>query len=675
MKKLNFFLEITKLYNKLMVVIKVCCVMKHNMFFEDKKTIRLRYVFLILILIILVFFFLGKTSTKIVIKEKNDDVILTNVKEEKMLEKKNLGDMPAWDLSDLYTSLTDENIDIDIEKLEKMVEEFQSYRGKVEKLNAKELYQAIIEYENIEELMGKLASYAYLKYSEDLSVDDNVKFNQKITEKLTDLSSKLVFFMLELNQIPDSKLDKMYKDSKSLAVYKPVIDDSRVFRPHQLNEELEKLLLEKSVSGRNAWSRLFDETMDNMVFVYNGKEYNQSEMLEMMNGKDENVRRETSKIFGETLGKNGKLFAYITNTLAKDKEINDRWRKFKTPISSRNLSNLIDDEVVESLKETVKANYKNTAHRYYAWKAKQLGKEKLHYYDRNSPLPFDDDKIYTYDDAKDIVFNAYNDFSPTMARIGLEFFDKNWIDVPTRQGKRGGGFMMPTTPKVHPYILLNYQGRSRDVMTLAHELGHGVHQTLADGNGYLMAQTPLTLAETASVFGEQLAFRKLLNQETDNAKRKAILANKIEDMLNTVVRQIAFLEFETKVHNERKNGEISLDRLNEIWLETQKESLGEDNFIFDEEYKNYWMYIPHFIHSPFYVYSYAFGDCLVNSLYGIYQSNPDGFEEKYINLLSAGGSKRYDELLKPFGLNPKDPDFWQRGLDVLIKLIDELETL
>ena len=649
--------------------------MKHNMFFEDKKAIKLKYVFWVLILIILVLFFLNKTTTKFFIKKEDNKRIVNKIKKEKMAERKDLGNMPAWDLSDLYSSINDTNIDADIEKLNKMINDFQSYKGNIKRLNGKQLYQAIIEYENIEELTAKLASYAYLKYAENLSVPDNVRFYQRITEELTNLSSNLVFFMLELNEIPDKKLDSLYKESKSLTVYKSVIDDSRAFKPHQLNEDLEKLLLEKSVSGRNAWSRLFDETIDNMVFVYNGKEYNESEMLEMMNGKDEKVRKETSKIFGETLAKNGKLFAYITNTLAKDKEINDRWRNFKTPISSRNLSNLIDDDVVESLKETVKNNYKNTAHRYYKWKAKQLGKEKLHYSDRNAPLPFDDEKTYTYDQAKNIVFNSYNDFSPTMAEIGQEFFDKNWVDVPTRQGKRGGAFMMPTTAKAHPYILLNYQGKTRDVMTLAHELGHGIHQTLADKNGFLMAQTPLTLAETASVFGEQLTFRKLLNQETDTTKRKAILANKIEDMINTVVRQIAFLEFETKVHNERKNGEIPLERLNEIWLEVQKESLGADNFIFDKEYENYWMYIPHFIHSPFYVYSYAFGDCLVNSLYGIYLNNPNGFEQKYVELLSAGGSKRYDELLKPFGLDPKDPDFWQQGLNVLIKLIDELESL
>ncbi len=660
--------------------------MKNRMFFKDEEKPKSRYIVLIILFIIAIFLISERTFNGI-FSDKENNLIANNLniknksKEVKKVTKtnvkikKDLGNMPSWNLTDLYSSANDENINLDLKKLKDMVNNFQKYKGKVKNMNGKQLYDAIIDYENIEELMAKLGSYSYLKYSENVGLDENVKLYQRISEELTNLSSDLVFFTLEINKIPEKRLQNMYKESKSLAVYKQVVEDSRAFKDHQLNEDLEKLLLEKSISGRTAWSRLFDETVDNMEFEYNGKKYNQSQMLEMMSGKDEKVRRETSKIFGETLGKNGKLFAFITNTLAKDKEINDRWRKFETPISSRNLSNLIEDDVVESLRETVKNNYKNTAHRYYKWKAKQLGKEKLHYSDRNAPLSFDDDKVYTYDEAKEIVYDAYNNFSPEMAQIAQQFFDNNWIDVPTRQGKMGGGYMMPTTPKVHPYILLNYVGKTRDVMTLAHELGHGIHQTLADKNGYLMSQTPLTLAETASVFGEQLTFRKLLNQETDVQKRKAILANKIEDMINTVVRQIAFLEFETRVHEERKNGEISLDRLNEIWLEVQKESLGEDNFIFDEEYKYYWMYIPHFIHSPFYVYSYAFGDCLVNSLYGIYQQNPDGFQEKYITLLSAGSTKRYDELLKPFGLNPKNPNFWQQGLNVLSGLIDELEQL
>lgn len=583
--------------------------------------------------------------------------------------------LPTWDLSDLYSSLDDTRINIDIEELKSMIYKFKKYKGIVASLNGKELYKALIEYENIEELMSKLASYSYLKYSENLASEENIKFYQKIKEELTVFYADILFFTLELNKIPNDRLKELFAESRSLTVYKRVIDDIRVEKPHQLNERLEKLFLDKSITSSDAWVRLYDEVMDNMEFKYKGKKYNKTEILTLMNSNNDKVREETSKIFGETLGKSAKIFALITNTLAKDKEISDKWRNFKTPISSRNLSNLIEDDVVETLRETVKNNYKNTAHRYYKWKAKELGKEKLDYYDRNSPLPYSDDKTYTYEEAKELVLSAYSDFSPTMAEIGKKFFDNNWIDVPTRQGKMSGGYMMPTTPKVHPYILLNFQGKSDDVSTLAHELGHAVHQVLADKNGYLMSRTPLTLAETASVFGEQLAFRKILNQEQDLQKKKAILAGKIEDMLNTVVRQIAFLEFETKVHNERKNGELPLERINEIWLETQKESLGEDVFNFNEEYKYYWMYIPHFIHSPFYVYSYAFGDCLVNSLYNIYLEKPEGFEEKYLNLLKAGSTKRYDQLLKPFGLNPKKQEFWQNGINVITNFIDELEKM
>ena len=583
--------------------------------------------------------------------------------------------LPTWDLSDLYSSLDDARINIDIEELKSMIYNFRKYKGRIASLNGKELYKALIEYENIEELMSKLASYSYLKYSENLASEENIKFYQRIKEELTVFYADILFFTLELNKIPDDKLEELFAESRSLTVYKQVIDDIRVEKPHQLNERLEKLFLDKSITSSDAWVRLYDEIMDNMEFEYKGKKYNKTEILTLMNSNNDKVREETSKIFGETLGKSAKIFALITNTLAKDKEISDKWRNFKTPISSRNLSNLIEDDVVETLREAVKNNYKNTAHRYYKWKAKELGKEKLDYYDRNSPLPYSDDKTYTYEEAKELVLSAYSDFSPTMAEIGKKFFDNNWIDVPTRQGKMSGGYMMPTTPKVHPYILLNFQGKSDDVSTLAHELGHAIHQVLADKNGYLMSRTPLTLAETASVFGEQLAFRKILNQEQDLQKKKAILAGKIEDMLNTVVRQIAFLEFETKVHNERKNGELPLERINEIWLETQKESLGEDVFNFNEEYKYYWMYIPHFIHSPFYVYSYAFGDCLVNSLYNIYLEKPEGFEEKYLNLLKAGSTKRYDQLLKPFDLNPKTQEFWQNGINVITNFIDELEKM
>ena len=650
--------------------------MKNNMFFKKEKSSKIWYLLCFLAIIITFFCYFFWKEKYYSFNKMYSKLNFNNYKKSKDKEMKIASEnLPTWDLSDLYSSLDDARINIDIEELKSMIYNFRKYKGRIASLNGKELYKALIEYENIEELMSKLASYSYLKYSENLASEENIKFYQRIKEELTVFYADILFFTLELNKIPDDRLEELFAESKSLTVYKQVIDDIRVEKPHQLNERLEKLFLDKSITSSDAWVRLYDEIMDNMEFEYKGEKYNKTEILTLMNSNNDKVREETSKIFGETLGKSAKIFALITNTLAKDKEINDKWRNFKTPISSRNLSNLIEDDVVETLRETVKNNYKNTAHRYYKWKAKELGKEKLDYYDRNSPLPYNDDKTYTYEEAKELVLSAYSDFSPTMAEIGKKFFDNNWIDVPTRQGKMSGGYMMPTTPKVHPYILLNFQGKSDDVSTLAHELGHAIHQTLADKNGYLMSRTPLTLAETASVFGEQLAFRKILNQEQDLQKKKAILAGKIEDMLNTVVRQIAFLEFETKVHNERKNGELPLERINEIWLETQKESLGEDVFNFNEEYKYYWMYIPHFIHSPFYVYSYAFGDCLVNSLYNIYLEKPEGFEEKYLNLLKAGSTKRYDQLLKPFDLNPKTQEFWQNGINVITNFIDELEKM
>ena len=630
-------------------------------FYRRRQKNNIVYYIIIIILILLTVF---------VLEQQN---FISNIKK---IHMNNQNDkLPVWNLADLYKNINSDEINADIKTIDNMVKNFQSYKEKITSFNEKQLLNSIIEYENILTLLSKLSSYAYLKYSENLSIEENVKFYQKINEKITDVSSKIVFFTLEISQIDSNVLKFFYKNSKELYQYKTFIDNIILYKRYRLNEDIEKILIEKRLSGANAWIRLFDELTNNMVFKYKDKTYNQSEFLMLMNDKDEKVRAETSKIFGETLAKEGKLFALITNTLAVDKSIDDKLRGFKTPISSRNLSNLIDDKVVETLRNTVIKNYKNTSHRYYKWKAKELKKTKLHYYDRNAPLPYFDNKIYTWDEARNIVLKSYKDFSVDMYDIGKIFFDNNWIDVPTRQGKMSGGYMMPTIPSIHPYIMLNYQGKTRDVMTLAHELGHGIHQVLLDKHTYLSAHAPLTLAETASVFGEQLTFKKILALEKNKQQKKAILANKIEDMINTVVRQIAFLEFETIVHNERKHGEIPLDRLNEIWLQVQYDSLGKNNFIFDDEYKNYWMYIPHFIHSPFYVYSYAFGECLVNSLYSIYLQNPKDFEKKYIEFLKNSSTVKYDVLLKKFNLDPKKEEFWQNGIDVLIKMIDELESM
>lgn len=585
--------------------------------------------------------------------------------------------LPTWDLTDLYSDIHDNKIIVDIDNLTKRVDDFnKEYINKVKYLSSIDFLRALIEYEGINESITKIESFAYLKYSENVTLEDNVIFYQKITETTTNLYSKLIFFDLEINKMAEWEItNKINNNSNLKKYYGKYIENVRKYKKHQLSLELEKLMNDKNITSREAWSRFFDQTIDGMTFNFKGKILNESQITDILNNnKESKIRKEAGKVFGEKLGENIKTFSFITNILAKDKAISDEWRKYDTPISSRNLSNMIEDDVVENLYNSVQDNYKNISHRYYKIKAKILGLKELHYTDRNAPLPFDNTRFYTWEEAKDIVLNAYAEFSPEMADIAKKFFDNNWIDVPTRNGKRGGAYAHPTVPTVHPYILLNFTGTARDVMTLAHELGHGIHMYLSREQGFFMSNTPLTLAETASVFGEQLTFRYLLKQEEDKNKKIAIIANKIEDMINTVVRQIAFLEFEKTVHEERKNGELSVDRLNEIWLNVQRKSLG-DVFTFDEEYKYYWSYIPHFIHSPFYVYSYAFGDCLVNSLYMSYTKDSVDFVDKYIDLLKAGGSKDYKELLKPFDLNPQNPDFWQNGMNLIIELIDELEIL
>ncbi len=585
-----------------------------------------------------------------------------------------LKNLPVWDLTDFYPNINSAEVKTDLKKAESDSKSFsKKYKNKISKLNGDDFAKAIIQYEKISEIMGQLGSFAYLNYAGDLSNPKNTSFYQNTSEKLNEISTHLVFFDLEINQLSDQKISSLLKESKSLKKYQPYLRDVRVFKKHQLSEELEKLMLEKSSSAATAWSRLFDETINNLKFPYLGKNLNSSEIFNLLGNKDEKIRREAAKIIGKILGDNSKILAYITNILAKDKSINDKWRNFSKPISSRNLSNFIEDEIVDNLTNTVKKNYKDISHRYYKIKAKILGKKKLHYSDRNAPMTTKED-IISWEEAKEIVLSSYNSFSPKLANLGKKFFDNNWIDVPVRDGKDSGAFAHPTVPSIHPYLMLNYQGKVRDVMTLAHELGHGVHQLLAGKQGNLMAGTPLTLAETASVFGEQLTFQEILRREPNKQKRKIIIAGKVEDMINTAVRQIAFLEFERKIHDERKKGEIPLETICKFWMEVQTESLG-NIFEFDEEYKYYWSYIPHFIHSPFYVYSYAFGECLVNSLYGAYKKHPSGFEEKYFAMLEAGGTLHHKELLAPFGLSASDPKFWQMGLDVIISYINELEKL
>jgi oligoendopeptidase F len=585
-----------------------------------------------------------------------------------------LGPLPEWDLSDLYPGRDSPELARDLSQLAADAAAFRTkYEGRLAGLSGAELGEAVATYERLQEIAGRIMSYAELTRAGNVADPEIARFFQTMHERINAISTELLFFTLELNRIDDAELDAKAADP-ALARYRPWLRDVRAFRPHQLSDDLEKLLHEKSVAGRTAWVRLFDETIAELRFPFRGRELTEPEAMHLLSDREGAVRKEAALSIGEVLGRQGRLFSLITNTLAKDKEIEDRWRRFPRPISSRNLSNFVEDDVVDALISAVRASYPNLSHRYYRLKVRWFGVEELPFWDRNAPLPDDNDRSVSWPEAEKTVLSAYRAFSPELARIGERFFRSRWIDAPVRPGKAPGAFAHPTVPSAHPYLLLNYQGRLRDVMTLAHELGHGVHQVLAAGQGALMADTPLTLAETASVFGEMLTFRALLARETDPKRRKIMIAGKVEDMLNTVVRQIAFVTFETRVHDERREAELTAERICDIWMEVQGESLGPA-IRFDDAYRYYWSYIPHFIHSPFYVYAYAFGDCLVNSLYAAYEDAHQGFAERYLALLRAGGTLRHRELLAPFGLDAADPAFWSKGLGVIARFIDELEAL
>ena len=588
--------------------------------------------------------------------------------------REDLGALPSWDLGDLYPGPNSARLNGDLERCESEAKDFRArYEGRLAGLDGAALGAAIAVYEAIQETLGRVSSYAQLVYAGDMSDPAIGRFYQTMQERTTDISAEILFFTLELNRLGDAELkDKMAVPA--LARYGPWLRDVRAFREHELSDDLERLLHEKRVAGRSAWVRLFDETMAALRFPLNGESLTSAEIHNKMTDRDGAVREAAAKSLGRVLGENLRVFALITNTLAKDKEIEDGWREFQRPVSSRNLENFVEDEVVGALVAAVRAAYPRLAHRYYGLKAKWFGVESLPYWDRNAPLPGDEDRLIPWDQARRTVLDAYAAFSEPLAEVGRRFFEHAWIDAPLRPGKAPGAFAHPTVPSAHPYLLLNYQGRTRDVMTLAHELGHGVHQVLAAPQGHLMSDTPLTLAETASVFGEMLTFQALLGAEADPKRRKVMLAAKVEDMLNTVVRQIAMHGFETRVHDERREGELLPERLGAIWMETQAESLGPA-LRFEEDYSHYWAYIPHFIHTPFYVYAYAFGDCLVNSLYAVYQGAETGCADKYLDMLRAGGTKRHKELLAPFGLDASKPEFWTQGLDIISGFIDELEGM
>jgi len=589
------------------------------------------------------------------------------------------GALPEWNLADLYFGLDDPAIKRDLDRTDVGCVAFEnSYKGKLADLASSAeaggaLADVVRRFEAIEDLMGRLGSYAGLLHAGDTVDPERTKFYGDVQERLTAASTHLLFFTLELNRIDDALLEAAMTDP-ALGHYRPWLEDVRRYRPYQLEDRVEQLFHEKSMTGFSAWNRQFDATIANLRFRVLGKSLAIEPTLNLLQDRAGQTRKAASQALAHTFKSSVAQFALITNTLAKDKEISDRWRGFADIADERHLSNRVEREVVDALVAAVRAAYPRLSHRYYALKAKWFGKKRLPHWDRNAPLPQVPTRTVGWTEARNTVLTAYGAFSPKMAAIAERFFDERWIDAPVRPGKAPGAFAHPTTPSAHPYVLLNYQGKPRDVMTLAHELGHGVHQVLAAPNGALMAPTPLTLAETASVFGEMLTFRKLLAATRDKKERKAMLAAKVEDMINTVVRQIAFYSFERAVHTERKNGELTAERIGELWLAVQRESLGPAIELMPG-YETFWAYIPHFIHSPFYVYAYAFGDCLVNSLYAVYEHAAEGFAERYLAMLSAGGTKHHSELLAPFGLDARDPAFWQGGLGVIERMIEELEAL
>src|SRR6476659_7756062 len=590
-----------------------------------------------------------------------------------------LGKLPEWDLTDLYPGLDSPQIKSDLEQGDRDCQAFeQRFKGRLATLAVGEgagraLAEAVKQYEAIDDRLGRLISYASLLYAGNTTDPVRAKFYGDVQERITAASLHMLFFTLELNRIPDEQLEAAMADPV-LGHYRPWIEDVRKEKPYQLEDRVEELFHEKSVTGYSAWNRSFDETIAGLRFRIGGKPLAIEQTLNLLQDADGKKRKAAAEELAKTFKENLRPFALITNTLAKDKEISDRWRGFKDVADSRHLANRVEREVVDALVGAVREAYPRTAHRYYAMKARWLGKDKLAYWDRNAPLPDKPERVVPWADAQAMVLEAYGGFAPDMASIAKRFFDGAWIDAPVPPGKAPGAFSHPTVPAVHPYILMNYQGKLRDVMTLAHELGHGVHQVLAAPQGPLLAPTPLTLAETASVFGEMLTFRTLIETAADTRERKALLAQKVEDMINTVMRQIAFYCFERKVHEERRSGELTPERLGQIWIEVQGESLGPAIDL-KEGYETYWSYIPHFVHSPFYVYAYAFGDCLVNSLYGLYQDAHPGFVAKYFDMLKAGGSKHHSELLAPFGLDASKREFWQKGLSVIERMIDELEGM
>jgi oligoendopeptidase F len=576
-----------------------------------------------------------------------------------------------WKLDDLYES--ESAMRDDLGAAQREAEQLsETYRGRVADLSAAQLAEALDELEAVQDRAGRAYTFAYLRWSTDTNDPERGALLQHVKEAYTQIEQQLIFFETEWAEAPEEHAEKLI-ESDELAGYEHFLEVERLKKDYLLTEPEEKILSEKNVTGRSAWNRYFDETMGAARFELNGDELTRQEILKKLYEPDRDLRRRAALAFTDGLEDHERTLTFVFNTTLADKASDDRLRGYEHWLRSRNLSNEVEDETVDALIEAVTGRYDLVA-RFYDLKRRLLGLDDLKDYDRYAPLS-DADTRYEWDDARGIVLDAYGDFHPQMAEVAGRFFDDGWIDAPLAPGKRGGAFSHGAVPSAHPYVLLNYTGKPRDVRTLAHELGHGVHQFLAREQGVLQASTPLTTAETASVFGEMLVFQRLLRREDDPQNRLAMLVSKIDDTMATVFRQTALNRFENKIHTARREeGELTSERFAEAWMETQR-AMFAGSVTLEDHYRRWWSYIPHFLHTPGYVYAYAFGELLVLALYAEYERTGDGFSERYLDLLATGGSDWPRALVGRFGLDLTDADFWQQGLDAIEELIDDAEEL
>ncbi len=576
----------------------------------------------------------------------------------------------TWNLTDLYSDDKAPELKTDIRWCQDTAQKIKSkYRTKVADLDAENLLLLVVELEKLDSMLTKLATFSFLNFTTQMDNSAAGALEQQIQELAANCETHTVFFELEWNGVDKQHAADILKNPV-LAKYSHYLESLRRYLPHQLSEQEEKILLEKEPVGRSSWTTLFSKIFSSLTFGPTHR--TEEEVLTDLYHADREVRKTAAKEMTDGLESQNHILTHIFNTLAADKMISDRLRNHTSWISSMNLHNELNDATVEILVQTVTGRY-DIVQRYYTVKKDLLGLETLKDYDRYAPLPALSNKEIDWASCKKIVLSSFEEFSPQMAEIAAQFFDRNWIHAPVFQGKRGGAFAHPCVPEVHPYVLVNYTGSPRDVSTVAHELGHGIHQVLAAQQGHFNSDTPLPLAETASVFAELLVFNTQLEILTDHSERQAFICQKLESIFATVFRQTAMNRFEHMMHEgRRKHGELSSDTLSEYWLTTQREMFGDSVHLRDD-YAIWWSYIPHFLSTPGYVYSYAFGELLVLALYGIYRQEGESFVEKYLNLLTAGGSRSPYELLKPFDLDLNDQNFWQTGLQVIENMLKMAE--